>query len=150
MKNVIILLAFIFSLSVFAAPERMMTCTDSEYGAGELKIVIPTLNDFFRNPKDKPMAKAEFFIDGVMNMGVMEQVIFMRDWDENAGWYRARPSMLDFSMCNWKKCNVRQINFTVHTKDQVRGEGTVKFNFVKANGVKVKYNRKLNCEFTVL
>lgn len=145
MKLLLIYFLFIFSLSTIAS-SKMMVCHDVEFGAGHLKIIIPKTAGFFAPREQKPMVKATFVVKGELYSGVLENALFMSDWGANSGWYRSSPSPLDFSLCNWKKCPVRKIKLMVHTKDQLKAEGNVRFLLQTSEKERVKFDRKLNCE----
>ena len=150
MKFSFLVFTLLFSYLSFASRPGSMTCSDAEFGAGHLKVVISDTSGFFypqSMPRDqKPIVGGEFWIKGEMLTGVFELPVFMPDWGQNSGWYKSTPSPLEFSLCNWKKCPVRKIKLMVITKDQLKGEGTIKFLHHLASGERVNYDRKLNCE----
>lgn len=146
MKTLSFLLILSLSSSLFASPDKSMVCHDTEFGAGHLKVIIPDLGGFFAPRETKPVVKAEFWVKGQMYPGIMETTVFMADWGDNSGWYRSSPSPLDFSMCNWRKCPVRKIKLMVHTKDQLKAEGNIKFLLQTADRKKTRFDRKLSCE----
>ena len=138
-------LALAFSLSTFASTKTMV-CRDVEFGAGHLKVIISDTTGFFAPREQKPMVKAIFVVKSEMYSGILENALFMPDWGAEAGWYRSSPSPLDFSLCNWKKCPVRKIKLMVHTKDQLKAEGNIKFLLQTSDKERIKFDRKLNCE----
>lgn len=148
MKILTIATILTISVSSFAAQQSLI-CTDSEFGAGHFKLVIPDTKAFFASRDMKPVAMGEFWVRGESYKGALESPIFMADWGDNSGWYRSSPAFFDFSMCNWKKCPVRKVKMSVHTKDQMKGEGTVKF-LLDSNGVKEVFEKKLSCEIKSL
>lgn len=145
MKPLLLSLALFIPLSTFASTKTMV-CNDVEFGAGHLKIIIPDVRGFFTPREQKPMVKAAFIVKGDLYTGILENALFMPDWSANAGWYRSSPSPLDFSLCNWKKCPVRKVKLMVHTKDQLKAEGNVKFLLQTSDKERIKFDRKLNCE----
>lgn len=146
MFKVLLSLALLISSPLFAQNTKTMTCRDAEFGAGHLKLIIADTAGFFAPREQKPVVKGSFWIKGEAFTGVLESPIFMPDWNVNAGWYRSNPATLDFSMCNWKKCQVRKVRLVVHTKDQLKGEGSIKFILQAPGKEKVKFDRKLSCE----
>jgi hypothetical protein len=146
MKKIMISVLFTYSLSLFASPQKTMTCRDVEFGAGHFKLVINDMSGFFIPSYQKPLTKAEFWIKGQNFTGILEQPVFMPDWGADAGWYRSTPSPLDFSFCHWRKCPVRKIKLMVHTKDQLKAEGNIKFLVQTSDKNRSRYDRKLNCE----
>lgn len=146
MKQLLLALALTISAPIFARTTKTMVCHDTEFGAGHFKLVIADTRGFFSPREQKPMVKAVFWIKGEMYSGVLGDAIFMADWNDNAGWYRSTPSPLNFSMCNWKKCPVRKVKLMVHTKDQLKGEGNIKFIVQTSDKERLKFDRKLNCE----
>lgn len=148
MKFLTLLTFLSISTSTFAVQQSLI-CSDSEFGAGHFKLIIADTKGFFAPRDQKPAVMGEFWIRGEAFKGVLESPIFMADWGDRAGWYRSSPAPLDFSMCNWKKCPVRKVKLNVHTKDQMKGEGSVKF-LLQTDGIKETYNRKLSCEIKSL
>lgn len=146
MFKLILCLCFLISSPIFARSQKSMICHDAEFGAGHFKLIINDTKGFFAPREQKPMVTGAFWIKGEMYSGVLESAIFMPDWNDNSGWYRSNPSTLDISMCNWKKCPVRKVRLLVHTKDQLKAEGNIKFILQAANKERVKFDRKLNCE----
>ncbi|MBA2406324.1 MAG: hypothetical protein H0V66_16220 [Bdellovibrionales bacterium] len=146
MKIIILSIALIISSPLFAAPQKSMICHDVEFGAGHLKIIIQDMKGFFTPREQKPMVQGEFWMKGERFIGVFEQSMFMPDWNGNSGWYRSNPSPLDFSLCNWKKCPIRKIKLMVHTKDQLKAEGNIKFLIQTSDKERQRFDRKLNCE----
>lgn len=89
---------------------------------------------------------ADFTIKGVSKIGVLELPLFMPDWKEASGWYKATPSIFDFSLCNWKRCPVRNIKMSIHTLDQIKGEGIIRFTHQISKKEKEIITKKVNCE----
>lgn len=146
MKKIFLNLLLTISFPVLAASNRSIICHDTEFGDGHLKLIIPDTKSFFAPREQKPMVKGEFWIKGENFIGVLEQSTFMADWSADSGWYRSTPSPLDFSLCNWKKCPVRKVKLMIHTKDQLKAEGNIKFLVQTSENERVRYDRKLNCE----
>lgn len=146
MKHLLLGLSLIISLPTLAAPLKTMTCIDAEFGSGHFKLHIPDLKAFFAPRDQKPMVRGEFWIKGTAYPGILEMALFMPDWGADAGWYRSSPSPLDFSLCNWNRCPVRKVKLMVHTKDQFKAEGNVKFLLQTSEKSRVRFDRKLNCE----
>ena len=145
MKTILLGLALIISLPLFAST-KTMTCHDAEFGSGHFKLIISDIKGFFTSKDSKPMVNAEFWIKGEKFTGLLESPTFMPDWTPNTGWYRSLPSPLNFSLCNWTKCPVRKIKLMVHTKDQLKAEGNIKFLIQTSEKERVRFDRKLNCE----
>jgi hypothetical protein len=146
MKLAFFVFAFILPLNTYAAPIRSIICTDTEFGAGHLKLIIADASGFFAPRDQKPSVLGDFWVKGEKYVGVLESPIFMPDWGDAAGWYRASPSILDISLCSWGKCPVRKVKMIVHTKDQMKGEGSIKFLLKTASDKKETFDRKVNCE----
>lgn len=146
MRHLILALALSISAPTFARSTKTMVCHDAEFGAGHFKLVIADTKGFFSPREQKPMVKGIFWIKGEMYTGIFEDALFMPDWSANAGWYRSTPSPLNFSLCNWKKCPVRKVKLMVHTKDQLKAEGNIKFIVQTSEKERLKFDRKLNCE----
>ncbi len=148
MKSFILLASLFISTSAFSVQQSLI-CNDAEFGAGHFKLIIADTKGFFAPRDQKPAILGEFWVRGEAYKGVLESPIFMADWGDRAGWYRSTPAPLDFSMCNWKKCPVRKIKLSVYTKDQMKGEGTVKF-LLQTTGRKETLEKKLSCEIKSL
>jgi hypothetical protein len=146
MKSLLLGLALTISLPLLAAPNKSMICHDAEFGAGHFKLIIADTSGFFAPREQKPMVKGEFWIKGEKFIGVLEMATFMADWTADSGWFRSTPSPLDFSLCNWKKCPVRKVKIMVHTKDQLKAEGNIKFLLQTSDKERIKFDRQLNCE----
>lgn len=147
MMRLLFLLLFItLSLPAFARTPKTLVCVDAEFGAGHMKIIIPDNSGFFTPKELKTSVKSYFWIKGEMYTGFLESAMFMPDWGADSGWYRSSPSPLNFSMCNWEKCPLRKIKFMIHTKDQLKGEGNIRFILQTSKKERVKFERRLNCE----
>lgn len=146
MSKVLFLVAVLISSSAFARPKTMV-CRDAEFGAGHFKLIISNTAGFFAPREQKPMVRGEFWVKGEPYSGILESAVFMPDWGAESGWYRSNPAPLDFSLCNWKKCPVRKVKLMVHTKDQLKAEGNIKFILQTQDKERLKFDRKLNCEF---
>jgi hypothetical protein len=146
MKMILLAFVFIISSGSFASSNKSMVCHDAEFGAGHFKLIIADMNGFFAPREQKPMVKGEFWIKGEKFSGIIEMAMFMPDWNDNSGWYRSTPSPLDFALCNWSKCPVRKIKIMVHTKDQLKAEGNIKFVLQTSEKERARFDRKLNCE----
>jgi hypothetical protein len=150
MKTLTAFWLILLSLSTFAARPQKMVCSDAEFGAGHLRVIMNDLSGFFYSPssprEQRPIVGGEFWIKGEMFTGIFELPTFMGDWDANSGWYKSTPSPLEFSLCNWKKCPIRKIKLMVYSKDQMKGEGTIKFLFQSSVKDRVQIFSKLNCE----
>jgi len=146
MKQLILSFAFIITFPLFASTNKSMICHDAEFGSGHFKLIIADMKGFFAPREQKPMVQGEFWLKGEKYSGVLEMPTFMPDWSDESGWYRSTPSPLDFSLCNWKKCPVRKIRLMVHTKDQLKAEGNIKFLVQTSEKERNRFDRKLNCE----
>ncbi len=145
MSKIFILLVLSISSAVFAGPKTMI-CHDAEFGSGHFKLIISNTGGFFAPREQKPMVRGEFWIKGEVYSGLLESTAFMPDWGAESGWYRSSPSPLDFSLCNWKRCPVRKVKLMVHTKDQLKAEGNIKFVLKTSEKDRVIFDRKLSCE----
>ena len=125
---------------------KKMICQDVEFGAGHFRLVIDDLRDFYRPREERSTVKAEFWIKGEAYLGILENPLFMPDWESESGWYRSSPSPLTFSLCHWKNCPVRKVKLMVHTKDQLKAEGNIKFLLQRSEQERVFYDRQLHCE----
>ncbi len=146
MKQFIFAIALAMSSYTASASQKTMICRDAEFGSGHFRLVIDDLRGFFTPRDQKPSVKGEFWIKGKPYIGILELPSFMPDWGTDSGWYRSTPSPLDFSLCNWKKCPVRKIKLMVHTKDQAKAEGNIKFLLQTSDKERIRFDRKLNCE----
>ena len=146
MRLLSLLFLFLLTLPAFAGTPKILVCVDAEFGAGHMKIIVPDNTGFFSPKEKKNAVKAFVWIKGEMYNGFLESATFMPDWGSNAGWYRSHPSPLNYSLCNWEKCPLRKIKFMVHTKDQLKAEGSIKFILQTSKKDRVKFERKLNCE----
>lgn len=146
MKLLVLNILLTLSLPIFGKTSKSIVCRDAEFGAGHLKMIISDSSGFFAPRDQKPAVKAYFWIKGEMYNGILDAAMFMPDWNENSGWYRSSPPPLAYSLCDWKKCPIRKIRFMVHTKDQSKAEGNIKFTLQTSEKERVRFDRKLNCE----
>ena len=146
MKFLSLFIFITLSFSAFARAPKTLVCVDAEFGAGHMKIIIPDNLEFFTPKDQKSSVKSYFWIKGEMYTGFLESAMFLPDWGTDSGWYRSSPSPLNFSLCNWEKCPLRKIKFMVHTKDQLKGEGNIRFVIQTSKKERVKFERRLNCE----
>lgn len=146
MKHLFVTVLFLISFSTTASSERSLICRDAEFGAGHLKLIIVDLRPFYTSRESRTMVKAEFWVKGKKYIGILEEAAFMPDWSEDSGWYRSTPSPLDYSLCNWKQCPVRKVKLMVHTRDQLKAEGNIRFVLQTTDSERFQFDRKLHCE----
>lgn len=146
MKTLFLTFVVLIYTSASASTERSLICRDAQFGAGHFKLIIPDIGGFFAPRELKPAVKGEFWVKGEKYNGILEEASFMPDWGAESGWYRSTPSPLDYSLCNWKKCPVRKVKLMVHTKDQLKGEGNIKFLLQTSDSARVRFERQLHCE----
>jgi hypothetical protein len=132
--------------SIANTPQESIVCSDADFGAGHLRLIIPDMRGFFSPRDQKPLIAADFWIRGEKFKGLLEGPEFMPEWGNNAGTYTSSPSTLDFSMCSWQKCPVRKIKLMARTPDQVTAVGTLKFVLQTEKNKKETFNAKINCE----